>query len=318
MRNGTVEKDASMVQQKQHTLANPIFCSGVGLHSGKKVNLTLSPAKANTGIVFVRTDLEKPAEIKAHWSNVSPSPLCTTISDENGVSVATIEHLMAALAGYNIDNVIVELDGAEVPIMDGSAEPFAFLIECAGIKAQRADRRFIRILKPIEVREGEKWVRIEPSDTFRISFEIQFSSSLINTQQCTMIMGDNAVFRSAIARARTFGFLQDVKRMHAAGLARGGSLDNAIVIDGDKVMNGEGLRYHNEFVRHKILDAIGDLYLAGMPVIGHFQGMCSGHYLNYRLLESVFHDESAFIEETFGPSYGSARKPAYPALEAVA
>jgi len=254
--------------------------------------MTLHPAAAATGIVFRRSD-RGGAEIVASWRNVIDSTLCTTIGTPDGLKIATIEHLMAAFAGLEIDNAVVELDGPEVPVMDGSAAPFVFLIECAGIAEQIAPRRGIKILKPVSVGAAGSSAALVPADGFRLSFAIDFASSAIRRQELTYD-GDGESFKHELSRARTFGFLDDVERMRQAGLARGGSLDNAVVISGDRVLNQEGLRYDDEFVRHKMLDALGDLYLAGGSIMGHFHGMRSGHALNRQLLAALFADPAAW------------------------
>jgi UDP-3-O-[3-hydroxymyristoyl] N-acetylglucosamine deacetylase len=276
----------------QKTLKAAIHCRGVALHSGGRVGMSLHPAAPNTGIVFRRTDLAG-AELRADWRNSVEQPLCTKLEDGKDFSVATIEHLMAALAGLEIDNVLIEIDGPEVPVMDGSAAPFVFLIECAGTLEQEAPRRAIKVLKPVNVGEDGKSASLAPDDGFSMSFAIDFASGAINRQDITIAL-DPESFKVDISRARTFGFLHEVDQMRAAGLARGGSLENAVVIQGDRVLNREGLRYVDEFVRHKVLDALGDLYLAGAPLIGHFRGVRSGHALNRRLLEALFADPSAW------------------------
>lgn len=276
----------------QRTLKSVIGCRGVGLHSGRRISMKLIPAPAATGIVFRRTD--NGAEIPASWENTINSAGCTMLSDSAGRMVGTIEHLMAAFAGAAVDNLIVELDGPEVPIMDGSAAPFLFLIECAGIVEQDAPRKMIEVLKPVSIAEGDAMVGLYPDPEFSMSFEIDYDSPLIRQQRRTLAPIDTAAFKAELSRARTFGFLRDVDRLRALGLARGGSLDNAIVVDGDHILNREGLRYDDEFVRHKILDAVGDLYLAGAPIIGRFEGVCSGHSHNRRLLAALFADEDAW------------------------
>lgn len=282
--------DVGIAQQK--SLKSAIHCRGVALHSGSRVGMTLHPAGPDSGIVFRRSD-RAGAEIKACWRNVVEQPLCTRLDDGEGLSVATIEHLMSALSGLEIDNALIELDGPEVPVMDGSAAPFVFLIECAGIVEQDAPRRAIKVLKPVTVGESGKSASLSPDDGFSMSFAIDFASDAISRQDITIAV-DPDTFKSDISRARTFGFLHEVDQMRAAGLARGGSLDNAVVISGHQVLNSEGLRYVDEFVRHKVLDALGDLYLAGGPIIGHFRGVRSGHALNRRLLEAFFADASAW------------------------
>lgn len=277
---------------RQKTLKAAIHCRGVGLHTGARVNMTLHPSAPGTGITFRRSDLGG-TEIAAQWRNIIPSTLCTTIGTDNDAKVATIEHLMAAFAGLEIDNAVVELDGPEVPVMDGSAAPFVFLIECAGIAEQVAPRRGIKVLKPVKVGGDDSSATLIPADGFRVSFAIDFASSAIRCQELSFD-ADAESFKHEISRARTFGFLDDVERMRKAGLARGGSLENAVVISGDRVLNKEGLRYDDEFVRHKMLDALGDLYLAGGAIMGHFHGVRSGHALNHQLLAALFADPSAW------------------------
>jgi UDP-3-O-[3-hydroxymyristoyl] N-acetylglucosamine deacetylase len=282
----------------QRTVKNAIHCRGVGLHSGMKTSITLHPAAPDTGIVFRRTDpAGAGAEIRAHWRNAVDSALCTTLSNGEGILVATIEHLMAAFAGAELDNAVVEIDGPEVPIMDGSAAPFVFLIECAGLLEQDAPRRAIKVLKPVSVGDPGRSAALLPDHGFSMSFEIDFESRAVSRQDLQLVF-DSETFKSEIARARTFGFLHDLDRMRAAGLARGGSLDNAVVVSGDTILNEGGLRYTDEFVRHKLLDALGDCYLAGYPLIGHFRGQRSGHTLNRRLLEALFADRDAWCFTT--------------------
>jgi UDP-3-O-[3-hydroxymyristoyl] N-acetylglucosamine deacetylase len=280
----------------QKTLKSAIHCRGVGLHSGARVAMTLRPAAVDSGIRFRRSDQDG-AEIKADWRNALEQMLCTRLEDSEGQSVATVEHLMAALAGLEVDNAVVELDGPEVPVMDGSAAPFVFLLECAGVVEQDASRRAIKVLKTVGVEEAGKSAALAPDNGFSMSFAIDFASGAISRQDITIAV-DPESFKSDISRARTFGFLHEVDGLRAAGLARGGSLDNAVVINGDRVLNREGLRYVDEFVRHKVLDALGDLYLAGAPIIGHFRGVRSGHALNRRLLEALFADPSAWCYST--------------------
>jgi UDP-3-O-[3-hydroxymyristoyl] N-acetylglucosamine deacetylase len=235
--------------------------------------------------------------VAATWRNAVDSALCTRIHNGEGISISTIEHLMAAFAGAEIDNIVVEIDGPEVPIMDGSAAPFLFLIECAGIAEQDAPRRAIKILKTVTVADRGKSVSLMPDHGFSMSFEIDFASRVVSRQDISVVF-DSETFKSEISRARTFGFLHEVDQMRAAGLARGGSLDNAVVVSGDTILNEGGLRYSDEFVRHKLLDSLGDLYLAGAPFIGHFRGVRSGHALNRQLLEALFADPTAWCETT--------------------
>ena len=284
---------------KQRTLKNTIRATGVGLHSGEKVLMTLGPAPVNTGIVFRRSDLDGAPQVPANGLLVAETTLGTSLV-KDGVRVATVEHLMSALAGLGIDNAFVDLTAAEVPIMDGSAGPFVFLIQSAGIAEQSSPKRFVRIRRPVEVKDGDKWARFEPYDGFRIDFEIEFDHPLFkrHLQRATMDFGMTSFLRE-ISRARTFGFMRDMEFLRNMNLGRGGSLDNAIVLDDYRILNDDGLRYENEFVRHKILDAIGDLYLIGHSVIGHFSGFKSGHGLNNQLLRAVVQDQKAWEVVTF-------------------
>ncbi|MSP48895.1 MAG: UDP-3-O-acyl-N-acetylglucosamine deacetylase [Alphaproteobacteria bacterium] len=277
----------------QRTLKSSIRCAGIGLHSGAQVDMTLKPAETNTGIVFRRVDGGQPVDIAASWRNVVDTRMCTRIGLPGGPSVALIEHLMAALAGSEIDNALIEVDGPEVPIMDGSSAPFMFLIECAGTIEQPVARRALKILKEIEVGTADHFVRIGPATSTTISFDIDFESPVIRRQQAEVRLA-NGTFKSEISRARTFGFLHEIDQLHAAGLARGGSLDNAVVVSADGVMNEGGLRYDDEFVRHKMLDAVGDLYLAGGPLLGRFHGHRSGHHLHHAALVQLFSDPTAW------------------------
>jgi len=276
----------------QITIKRAVNASGVGLHSGKKVTLTLHPAAVDHGIVFQRLDLEGAPKIHALWDRATESQLCTMIA-ENDVSVATIEHLMAALRAASIDNVLVTLDGPEVPIMDGSAEPFAFLLSCAGIQEQKAPKKYLRILKTVTVSDGDKSASFEPGDVPAYEFEVDFDHPVIGHQErrLTLVNGN---FLTQVSRARTFGFAHEVEYMRSKGLAQGGSLDNAIVLDREKVLNENGLRFSDEFVRHKILDAVGDLYLAGVPILGLYKGVKAGHALNNKLLRAVFADPANY------------------------
>jgi UDP-3-O-[3-hydroxymyristoyl] N-acetylglucosamine deacetylase len=284
---------------RQRTLKNTIRATGVGLHTGEKVLMTLGPAPVNAGIVFRRTDLDPPVEIRADGMYVGETTLGTTLV-RDGVRVATVEHLMSALAGTGIDNALVELSATEVPIMDGSAGPFVFLIQSAGVAEQNAAKRFIRIRRPVEVRDGDKWARFAPYDGFRIDFEIEFDHPVFkrHSQRAAMDFSSTSFLRE-ISRARTFGFMRDLEFLRSMNLGRGGSLDNAIVLDDYRILNDDGLRYENEFVRHKILDAIGDLYLLGHSVIGEFSGFKSGHGLNNQLLRALVRNEAAWEEVTF-------------------
>lgn len=284
---------------KQRTLKNVIRATGVGLHTGDKVYLTLRPAAADVGIVFRRVDLAQPVEIKACPENVTDTRLSTTVECD-GVRVSTIEHLMSAFAGLGIDNAYVDLTAAEVPIMDGSAGPFVFLVQSAGIAEQSAPKRFIRIKRKVEVREGEKWARFEPFDGFKVSFQIDFNHPTFrNSRQQAIVDFSTTSFVKEISRARTFGFMAEVEALRAAGLARGGGLDNAVVMDDYRILNDDGLRYEDEFVKHKVLDAIGDLYLLGRPLIGAFSAHKSGHALNNRLLQKLVAEQEAWELMTY-------------------
>ena len=284
---------------RQRTLKNVIRATGVGLHSGEKVYLTLRPAPVETGIVFRRVDLQPVVEIPASAELVTETMLCTGLSRDGG-KVMTIEHLMSAFAGLGIDNAYVDLSAPEVPIMDGSAGPFVFLLQSAGIAEQNAPKRFIRIRKPVEVRDGDKVARFEPFDGFRIGFTIEFDHPMIPAAQSRAEVDFSTTsYVKEVSRARTFGFMRDLEFMRERNLGLGGSMDNAIVLDEFRVLNDDGLRYADEFVRHKILDAVGDLYLAGRPVIGAFEGFKSGHALNNKLVRALLAERSAWDEVTF-------------------
>ncbi len=284
----------------QNTLSHRVSCVGVALHTGQKIAMTLHPAPENTGIVFQRADLkDQPNIIPACYKNVTNTMLGTTITNAAGVSVSTIEHLMAALWGCGIDNARIELDGAEVPIMDGSSEPFVFLIECAGKTEQNAPRKMIEVLKTVEVVEGDKRASIAPAAHFGVDLEISFASGVIAKQNCTFSVEDSS-FKTDLSRARTFGFEHEVEKMRSMGLALGGSLDNAIVVSGDTVLNKEGLRYKDEFVRHKVLDCIGDFYLAGGQLVGQVSAARTGHGLNNKLLHKLFSTEGAWRIREYG------------------
>ncbi len=284
---------------RQHTLKNSIRATGVGLHTGAKVNMMLRPAAPNTGVVFRRVDLAQPVDIAAVPNNVGDTRLCSTLTNGE-VSVATVEHLMSALAGLGVDNLYVDLDGPEVPIMDGSASAFVFLLQSAGIIEQHVARRFVRIRHAVEVVEGDKRVRFEPYDGFRVDFTIDFSHPVFEkTGQAISLDFATTSYIKEVSRARTFGFMQEVEWLRSNGLALGGSLDNAIVMDEFRVLNNDGLRYEDEFVKHKVLDAIGDLYIIGYPIIGAFYAYKSGHALNNRLLRTLLSDETAWEYVSF-------------------
>ena len=278
---------------KQNTLRRSINCVGISLHGGQKTSLTLRPAGANTGIVFRRIDIVGSREIIASWQNVVDTQMCTTISNADGVTVSTIEHLMSALAGCGIDNVYIDIDGLEVPVMDGSAQPFVFLIECAGVLELDAYRRIIKILRPIRVKIGNKMAELTPSKTFSVTVEIDFDNEIVANQTISVNMV-NGNFKKEVARARTFGFMHEIEKLRAAGLGLGGSLDNAVIVAGNKVLNEDGLRYNDEFVRHKVLDAVGDLYTAGSFICGSYKGIRSGHALTNKLLRALFADKTAW------------------------
>jgi UDP-3-O-[3-hydroxymyristoyl] N-acetylglucosamine deacetylase len=279
---------------KQRTLKNVIRATGVGLHTGEKVFLTLRPAAVDTGIVFRRIDLENPREISAAPDHVGDTRLSSTL-ELDGVKVATVEHLMSAFAGLGIDNAYVDLTAPEVPIMDGSASPFIFLIQSAGIEEQPKPKKFIRIKKTVEVVEGDKWVRFEPYEGFLLDFAIDFAHPVFEkSRQTARVDFSTTSYIKEVARARTFGFMQDVEYLRSQGLALGGSMDNAVVMDEYRVLNNDGLRYEDEFVRHKVLDAIGDLYLLGHPLIGAFYGYKSGHALNNKLLRHLMVNPEAW------------------------
>jgi len=284
---------------KQRTLKNVIRAMGVGLHTGKKVYLTLRSAPVDSGIRFRRIDLDEPVEILAHPEKVGDTNLSTTLV-ESGVRISTVEHLLSAIAGLGIDNAYIDLSADEVPIMDGSAGPFVFLIQSAGIVEQNAPKKFIRIKKKIRVEDGDKWVEFRPFNGFKVSFQIDFNHPLFTHQKQTCDINISTTsFVKEVSRARTFGFQKDIEYLRSNNLALGGSQDNAIVLDDYRVLNEDGLRYDNEFVKHKILDSIGDLYLLGHSLIGAFSGYKSGHALNNRLLLSLLADKEAWEEVIF-------------------
>lgn len=284
---------------KQRTLKNMIHATGVGLHTGQKVLLTLRPAAPNTGIVFRRVDLANPVEIKASPYAVGDTRLSSCL-EKDGVRVSTVEHLMSAFGGMGVDNAYVDVSAPEVPIMDGSAGPLVFLLQSAGIEEQNVPKKFIRILQPIEVRDADKWVRFEPHNGFKLDLSIEFDHPIFEqSRQSVCVDFSTTSYIKEVSRARTFGFMQDVESMRAQGLALGGSLDNAIVMDDYRVLNNDGLRYNDEFVKHKVLDAIGDLYLLGHPLIGAFSGHKSGHALNNLLLRRLLEEEQAWEFASF-------------------
>ena len=284
---------------RQCTLKNVIKALGVGLHSGRKASLSLRPAPVNTGIVFRRVDLEEVVEIRACPENVGDTTLSTTLR-RGDVCVSTIEHLLSAMAGLGIDNAYVDVSAPEVPIMDGSAGPFVFLLQSAGIEQQNAAKKFIRIRKPIAVEDGNKWARFEPFEGFKVSFSIEFDHPAFHKRVSKATVDFSTIsFVKEVSRARTFGFTRDLERLRENNLALGGNMDNAIILDDYRVLNEDGLRYEDEFVKHKVLDAIGDLYLLGHSIIGCFSGHKSGHELNNRLLKALVADKSAWDFATF-------------------
>jgi UDP-3-O-[3-hydroxymyristoyl] N-acetylglucosamine deacetylase len=288
--------------QNEQTLANAAIIAGTGLHTGVTVRMAVRPAPAGTGVVFVRSDVaDRDNRVPALAHNVTKTTLGTVITNAAGVSVSTIEHVMAAFAALSIDNVVVELDGPEVPIMDGSAEPFVQLLDRAGFRRQTTPQSFIEILAPVEVTEGDKRAALLPADRFEVRFEIDFPGTPIGHQSVDLAVTEQS-FRDELAAARTFGFLEGVEALRAAGLARGGSLDNAIVIDGDRIMNEGGLRFADEFARHKALDAIGDLYVLGMPILGRFEGIRAGHGLNNALVRELLSRPDAYRVVSRGPA----------------
>jgi UDP-3-O-[3-hydroxymyristoyl] N-acetylglucosamine deacetylase len=284
---------------RQRTLKNVIRATGVGLHTGEKVYLTLRPAPVNTGIVFCRVDLDPPVQIRASLENVGETRLSTTLV-RGDARISTVEHLLSALSGLGIDNAYVDLSAPEVPIMDGSAGPFVFLIQSAGIEEQQASKGFIRIKRVVQVEDGDKVARFEPFDGFKVGFTIAFDHPVFksNTQHSEIDFSATS-FVKEVSRARTFGFIAEIEHLHERELALGGSIDNAVVLDDYRVLNEDGLRYRDEFVKHKILDVIGDLYLLGSNMIGAFNGYKSGHELNNKLLRTLMDDETAWERVTF-------------------
>jgi len=284
---------------KQRTLKTAIKTTGVGLHTGARVELALRPAPPDTGIVFHRVDLERPVAIQADALHVGDTRLSSTLR-QAGTSISTVEHVMSALAGLGVDNLHIDVAGPEIPIMDGSAGPFVFLLQSAGIVEQDSPKRYLRILQPVEVRDGDKWARFEPFDGFKLDFTIDFPHPMFGSENRHVVIDfAEHSYVKEVARARTFGFMQDVEAMRAAGLGLGGSLQNAVVLDEYRVLNAEGLRYDNEFVKHKVLDAIGDLYLLGHPLIGQYTAFKSGHALNNAVARALLARRDAFELVTF-------------------
>ena len=284
---------------KQRTLKTAIKSTGVGLHTGARVDMTMRPAHPDTGIVFHRIDLPQPVDIAAHALSVGDTRLSSTL-EKDGARIATVEHILSALAGLGIDNLHIDVAGPEIPIMDGSAGPFVFLLQSAGIVEQDASKRYLKVVTPVEVRDGDKWARFEPFDGFRLDFTIDFPHPVFGSENrhVAIDFAEHSYVKE-VARARTFGFMQDVEAMRAAGLALGGSLQNAIVLDEFRVLNSEGLRYDNEFVKHKVLDAIGDLYLLGHPLIGQYTAYKSGHALNNALARALLARKDAYALMSF-------------------
>jgi UDP-3-O-[3-hydroxymyristoyl] N-acetylglucosamine deacetylase len=298
---------------RQRTLKNVIRATGVGLHTGEKVYMALRPAAVNTGIIFRRVDLDPVAEIPAFATNVGDTSMSTTL-ERDGVRVSTVEHLLSAMAGMGIDNAYVDLSAPEVPIMDGSAGPFVFLIQSAGIEEQSAAKRFIRILKAVEVRREEKWARFDPHEGFRVSFKIDFTHPVFSSHTSfASVDFSTTSFLKEISRARTFGFMRDLEMLRERNLVLGGSMDNAVVLDDFRVLNEDGLRYEDEFVKHKVLDAIGDLYQLGHSLIGAFSGFKSGHELNNLLLRELLEHPDAWEEVTFEDAHTAPISYTHPA-----
>jgi UDP-3-O-[3-hydroxymyristoyl] N-acetylglucosamine deacetylase len=288
---------------RQRTLKNSIRATGVGLHTGHKVFMTLRPAPADQGIVFRRNDLDPKVDIYAHAGAVGDTTLATTLINPQGARVQTVEHLLSAMAGLGVDNATVELSADELPIMDGSAGPFVFLIQSAGIQELDAPKRFIRVKRAVAVTDGDKWARFDPFDGFKVSFAINFDHPAFHEKpQSAIVDFSTTSFVHEVSRARTFGFMRDIEYLRSNNLARGGSIDNAVVLDDHRVLNADGLRYDNEFVRHKILDAIGDLYLLGCGLIGSYSGYKSGHALNNKLVRALLEQADAWEETTYADS----------------
>ena len=284
---------------KQRTIKTLVRAAGVGLHSGQKVNITLRPAAPDTGIIFRRTDLPEPVDFRVDPHLVTDTRLCSAL-EAKGTKVATVEHLMSALAGLGIDNVYIDLDASEVPIMDGSASPFIYLIQSAGLEEQEAAKRFIRVKRPVRVEEGDKWAEIVPYDGYSLTFKIEFDHPVFkhSAKEFSIDFARQSYVKE-VSRARTFGFMNEVEYLRSHGLALGGSLDNAIVMDEYRVLNADGLRYADEFVKHKVLDAVGDLFLAGHALLGAFTAYKSGHGLNNKLLCTLMDDAEAWEWATF-------------------
>ncbi|WP_258239866.1 UDP-3-O-acyl-N-acetylglucosamine deacetylase [Pseudidiomarina homiensis] len=285
---------------KQRTIKQPIATTGVGLHKGNKVQLTLRPAPVNTGLVFRRVDLKPAVDIRADAELVRDTRMCTCLINDDNVRVSTVEHLLAAVAAMGIDNLVIEVNSHEIPIMDGSSHPFIYLLQNAGIEEQGAAKKFIRIKQAIRVEEDDKWAELLPHDGFRIDFAIDFDHPAIaDTNQVVSMDFSTQSFLKDISRARTFGFMKDIEYLRANNLALGGSFDNAVVLDEFRILNSDGLRYDDEFVKHKILDAVGDLYMGGHAILGHLRAFKSGHSLNNQLLRAVLQNQEAWEFVTF-------------------
>ena len=285
---------------RQRTIKQSVQETGIGLHKGEKVTMTLRPAPANTGIVFRRIDLEPYVDIHARANAVGNTMLCTCVNNEDGVSIHTVEHLASALAGLGIDNIIVEVDSNELPIMDGSASPFVFLLQSAGIEELNAPKRFIRITKTVRVEDGDKWAELRPYDGFRVDFRIDFDHPVISQTNQHMVMDfDSCSYVKEVSRARTFGFMRDLEYMNANNLALGGSMENAVALDEFRILNPEGLRYDVEFLKHKVLDAVGDLYMGGHSIIGELAAYKTGHGLNNKLLNAVLEQKDCWEYITY-------------------
>jgi UDP-3-O-[3-hydroxymyristoyl] N-acetylglucosamine deacetylase len=281
------------MRRKQTTITRPVSCYGIGVHSGQKTQLTLKPAPENTGILFIRSDVSSVTNVlQAHYTTVTDTILSTTISNDAKVKISTIEHLMAALYGCGIDNILVEIDGPEVPIMDGSSKPFVFLIECAGVRTLNAPAKILRVLRDIEVSHKDSSINLSPANEFSIDVKIDFASSAIGKQ--SMGISDISMFKDEIAAARTFGFMHELEYLKNKGLARGASLENAIGIDGDVVLNEGGLLFENEFARHKLLDSVGDIYNAGTIILGKFLCNKPGHFINNEILRKIFENPNNY------------------------
>ena len=302
-----------MIQQR--TIKQSVQETGIGLHKGEKVTMTLRPAPANTGIVFRRVDLDPHVDIPARANAVGDTMLCTCLSNAEGVSIHTVEHLASALAGLGIDNIIVEVDSHELPIMDGSSSPFVFLLQSAGIEELNAPKRFLKVKKTIRVEDGDKWAELRPFDGFKVDFAIDFDHPVISQTRQHMVMDfDSSSYVNEVSRARTFGFMRDLEYMNAHNLALGGSMENAVALDEYRVLNPEGLRYDDEFLKHKILDAVGDLYLCGHSIIGELCAYKTGHGLNNKLLNAMLEDQSSWEFVTYESGEESPIRFTEPAL----